>query len=188
MIRSKTDLKRFLESDKIALKKTIKRPKLLGDEIWRFQIALRKFEYYSNVSVFGGRFLRLYWHLQHKFWGVLLGFTIPINVVDEGLCLYHYGYVVIGNYAKIGKWCEIHAGVNIGQNKSPEDTPEIGNNCFIGPGAKLFGKIKLGNNIAIGANSVVNKSFEEDNITIAGIPAKKIKDEGNVGIGNSVSI
>lgn len=182
MIQSKVDLVRYLESDRIALNRKTKKPHFFGDEIWRFQIALRKFEYYSNVSVFGGAFFRLYWHLQHKFWGLLLGFTIPINVIDEGLCLYHYGYVVIGNYAKIGKWCEIHAGVNIGQNKSPEETPEIGDCCFIGPGAKLFGKIKLGNNIAIGANSVVNKSFEENNITIAGIPAKKIKDGGNVSI------
>lgn len=49
--------------------------------------------------------------------------------------------------------------------------PVIGDNCYIGPGAKLFGDIRIGNNVAIGANSVVNKSFE-DNVTIAGVPAK----------------
>ena len=40
----------------------------------------------------------------------------------------------------------------------------------------MFGKIKIGDNTAIGANSVVNKSFEEGNCTIAGVPAKKISD------------
>ena len=55
----------------------------------------------------------------------------------------------------------------------------IGDNVWIGPGAKIFGKIFIADNIAIGANSVVNRSFAEQNITIAGIPAKKIKDSGN---------
>lgn len=127
----------------------------------------------------GGWMLRHYWHIQHKIWGILLGFSIPINVIEEGLCLYHYGYVVISRHAKIGKWCSIHSGVNIGQNWTADDTPEIGDYCFISPGAKLFGRIKLGNRIVIGANAVVNRSFEEDNITIAGIPAKKVKDTGN---------
>ena len=58
-----------------------------------------------------------------------------------------------------------------------EEAPIIGDNCFIGPGAKLFGKIKIGNNVAIGANAVVNKSFE-DNVTIAGVPAKIVNNIG----------
>ena len=55
----------------------------------------------------------------------------------------------------------------------------IGDNCFIGPGAKLFGKINIGDNVAIGANSVVNKNFP-DNVTIAGIPAKIVSKKGTV--------
>lgn len=51
-----------------------------------------------------------------------------------------------------------------------------------GPGAKLFGDIKIANGIAIGANSIVNKSFSEENITIAGIPAKKINNRGSNGL------
>ena len=46
---------------------------------------------------------------------------------------------------------------------------------YIAPGAKIYGNIIIANNIAIGANAVVNKSFEEENILIAGNPAKKIK-------------
>lgn len=175
MIKSKQDLLRYLESDKKALNKAYSKPKLIGDEIWRFEIALRKYEYYTNVKCFGQRFLRLYWHLWHKFWSLILGFTIPINVIDEGLCLFHFGYVVIGHNVKIGKFCSIHSGVNIGQNWNYDESPQIGDNCFICPGAKLFGKIVIGNNVVIGANAVVNRSFEENNIVIAGIPAVKIK-------------
>ena len=58
-----------------------------------------------------------------------------------------------------------------------EEAPEIGDNCFIGPGAKIFGKIKIGDNVAIGANAVVNKSFG-NNVTIAGVPAKVVNNIG----------
>ena len=45
----------------------------------------------------------------------------------------------------------------------------------MGFGAVIIGKIKIADGIKIGANSVVTKSFLEPNITIAGVPAKKIK-------------
>ena len=50
MIKSKEDFKRYLKQDKIALGKQYNRPKIIGDEIWRFQILLRKAEYYKNTS------------------------------------------------------------------------------------------------------------------------------------------
>ena len=56
------------------------------------------------------------------------------------------------------------------------DAPTIGHHSYIGPGAKLFGKIIIGDNCAIGANAVVNKSFLEDGLNIAG--AKIISRKG----------
>ncbi len=44
----------------------------------------------------------------------------------------------------------------------------------MGVGSVILGNVKIGDNTAIGANALVNKSFEEGNITIAGVPAKKI--------------
>lgn len=74
--------------------------------------------------------------------------------------------------ARIGSNCRIHFWVNIGTNGGGvEDTPLIGNNVYIGPGAKIFGNIIIGDNIVIGANAVANKSFLEGGYTIAGIPA-----------------
>ena len=55
------------------------------------------------------------------------------------------------------------------------DAPKIGNNVEIGFGAVIIGKVIIADGIKIGANSVVTKSFLEPNITIAGVPAKKIK-------------
>ena len=66
--------------------------------------------------------------------------------------------------------------MNIGASGGIPKAPILGDNVYIGPGAKIFGDITLGSNIAIAANSTVNKSILEDNILIAGSPAKKIKE------------
>ncbi|MDE5757613.1 MAG: hypothetical protein K2H85_03260 [Allobaculum sp.] len=168
-------MERYLESDKIANNFNSARPRLFGDEIWKFLRALRKLEYYSNVNCFFGRYLRIYWHIKYHFWSLILDYSIPINVIDEGLRLFHRGTIIVSRFAKIGKFASIHACVNIGQNKFRDETPIIGDYCMISPGAKLFGKITIGSNVTIGTNSVVNKSFTENNITIAGIPAKIIR-------------
>lgn len=68
--------------------------------------------------------------------------------------------------------------MNIGESLDKK-APRLGDNCWIGPGAKLFGGITIGEGVMIGAGSVVNKSFTENNITIVGVPARKIKDTGD---------
>ena len=80
---------------------------------------------------------------------------------------------------RIGANCRIHACTNIGTSAGASgEAPVIGDNCYIGPVAKLVEKIVLGNNIAIGANAVVNKSFDMDDITLGGIPARIISHKG----------
>jgi serine O-acetyltransferase len=56
--------------------------------------------------------------------------------------------------------------------------PKIGNNVFIGPGAVIVGPIEIADGIAIGANSYVDRSFTEPDITIAGVPARKVSNKG----------
>lgn len=48
---------------------------------------------------------------------------------------------------------------------------------YIEPGVEMYGGIKLGNNIYIGVNAVVNKSFEQNDCVLAGVPAKIIRDK-----------
>ena len=79
--------------------------------------------------------------------------------------------------SRIGANCRIHVDVVIGTRPGPDDlVPTLGDNCYIGPGAKIFGDIIIGPNTAIGANSVVNASFPEGFMTIAGAPARKVSD------------
>lgn len=184
MICSKSDLQEYLQADKVALGRKEKYPRLT-DYVWKYEILLRKCEYINNcvknplLRILEGGVIRY----KRSVLGVRCGFTIPINCVGKGLCIAHIGPIIISPYASIGENCRIHVGVNIGADaRISNAAPIIGNNVYIGPGAKLFGKIEIADGIAIGANAVVNKSFGEKDISIAGVPAKKIGTGGTKGI------
>lgn len=185
MINNKNDLKDYLECDKKALGRTKHRP-AFNDLIWKYEILLRKCEYWQNKnSIFALIPSLIYRYMRYNL-GVKCNFTIPINVCGKGLCISHIGPIVISDYASIGENCRIHICVNIGADaRDGKSAPKIGNNVYIGPGAKLYGAIKIADGIAIGANSVVNKNFNTPNISIAGVPAKEISKCGSEGILNT---
>lgn len=89
--------------------------------------------------------------------------------------------------ADIGENCNISQGVTIGVvNRGPKaGAPSIGDRVYIGPGAKIIGNIKIGNDVAIGANAVVTKDIP-DNAVAVGVPAKVISYEGSAGYINRV--
>ena len=106
---------------------------------------------------------------------LLLGFTIPLNVFSPGLCIAQYGTIIVHNNARLGANIrKINADVVIGENNGEDNVPVIGNSVVIEPGAKIFGKITIADGIHIGANSVVNKSFNEPNVVIVGVPARVV--------------
>lgn len=193
MIQSKKELKKYIESDlkslgyyPLSMKMRIHA--LFHPEIWKFQVILRKTEYLKNCkqsNIFQKIFYKFKYILFIRY-GYKLGYTIPLNVCGPGLCLCHVGSIIINERAKIGANARIHVGVNIGNSSklncwTPDNVPIIGNNVYIGPGVKMFGKITIGNNVAIGANAVVNKSIP-DYVTVAGIPAHIINNDGSQGM------
>jgi len=146
----------------------------------RYQRLLRKVEYLTNCHRGPINKLReLYYRFRLRRLGLLLGIHIGRNVCGPGLAIIHHGQIIISNEAVIGKNCRIHAGVNIGHWKT--GAPKIGDNVYIGPGAKIIGDIKIGDRVVIGANAVVCKSFPAG-VTIGGVPAKIISqnDSSNV--------
>ena len=180
MITNKEDYKNYLLLDRKALgaeNHNIFRQYFAPNYIWAFQKRLRKVEYYKNCKCNNliGKILYNYFKLKFRKQSLRLGFSIPINVFGPGLSIVHYGTIVINNKVKVGRNCRIHACTNIGASGGKPEAPQIGDNVYIGPGAKIYGPIKIGNNIAISANAVVNKSFEEDGILLAGNPAEKVK-------------
>lgn len=183
MIQSKHDLNKYLKEDAIALGirenglKSKLKQLIVPNHIWKFQKTLRKVEYYKNCGSTGlKKLLFLYYKIKFRNISIKLGFSIPENVFGPGLAIVHYGTIVVNNNARIGANCRIHACTNIGASGGSPKAPQIGDNVYIGPGAKIYGDINIGNNIAIGANATVFKSFEEPNIMIAGNPGKKIKE------------
>lgn len=183
MINSKDELHEYLEADKLALGRTENKPKF-QDLVWKFERELRYCEYYKNCRKdVLGKFLYLI-HKYRKFRiGVLCNFSIPENVCEKGLSIAHIGPIIVNSHSSIGKNCRIHVGVNIGTSAGAEGmAPTIGDNVYIGPGAKLFGSIHISNGVAIGANAVVNKNVEDENVTVGGVPAKIISRKGSKGL------
>lgn len=106
--------------------------------------------------------------------GFIRGMTnlyICTTDIGGGLIIQH-GFSTIINAKKIGENCHIYQQVTIGFNGTEQ--PVIGNNVRICCGAKVIGGVNIGNNVVIGANAVVVKDVP-DNVVVAGVPAKIIK-------------
>lgn len=86
-----------------------------------------------------------------------------------GFVLIHSYGVVINSLVRGGENVKIEHLVTIGAEKN--ESPFIGDNVFVGAGAKILGGITIGNHAKIGANAVVLQDVP-DNATAVGIPAK----------------
>lgn len=190
MIETKNDLKKYIQADEIALGKLTFQGKIKGllvPNIHSYERMLRVCEYYKNCRKdLIGRIIFAIKYIRFQRYSIKLGYTIPLNVFGPGLCICHYGTIVIHKDVKFGKNARIHADVNIGsynRNSGRGETasPIFGDNVYIGPGAKIFGGIRIGNEVAIGANSVVTKNVP-DGVSVAGAPAKIINTNGSKGL------
>lgn len=176
MIDSKEKYREYLRQDQIALgRQQDSRPHLFGDEIWKFEILLRKVEYDSNCrrglsALVVGKYHKFRFHRL----SVKLGFTIPPNVFREGLSIPHYGTIVVHGAARVGKNCRLQEGVTIGATNGSHEAAIIGNNCYFGSGAKVVGAVTIADDVAVGAGAVVTKDITESGTTWAGVPARKI--------------
>jgi serine O-acetyltransferase len=115
------------------------------------------------------------------------GIQIPISVdIGSGFYIGHFSGIFIYPDCKIGKNCNLSQGVTLGNANRGKNKgyPTIGDNVYIGPGAKLVGNVKVGNYVAIGANCVVTKDIP-DNAVVVGIPAKIISYAGSDGYVNN---
>jgi len=124
------------------------------------------------------RLVGFVWHMN------VISFTgidLPAETqIGRGFFIGHFGCVILSGTAKLGENCNISQGVTIGVGGRGENRgcPAIGDRVYIGPGAKLFGAITIGNDVAIGANAVVTKDLP-DNAVAVGVPAKVISYDGS---------
>ncbi|MEK4723876.1 hypothetical protein [Lactococcus sp. FSL W8-0209] len=61
-------------------------------------------------------------------------------------------------------------------SKNGEGTPNLKNNVDIGAGAKIIGNMTIGDNVVVGANSLVCNNFEANDV-VGGVPARSLKKE-----------
>ena len=78
----------------------------------------------------------------------------------------------------VGRDCSFHINTALVAGGTNDDVPHLENGVVVGVGAVILGGVHLAENIAVGANAVVNRSFDEPDIAIAGVPAHKVSDNG----------
>lgn len=189
MIKNKEELKNFLKIEKKIYKdlgfvsnfKSILNQSEIG-YIYKYVRLLRYDEYFSNSqSNIFKNIIKLYTRRKRNIIGLKLGISIPINVFDCGLTIYHANGIIINAKARVGKNCKLHGDNCIGNDGvNDQNVPILRDNVDIGIGAKVVGKVEINSNVKIGANAVVLKGTYDEDAILVGIPAKNI----NRGLNN----
>ncbi|MGO9114432.1 MAG: serine O-acetyltransferase [Thermoguttaceae bacterium] len=141
----------------------------------------------SLWSICGYRFRRwsdsFRWRFLRKFFAIMAMFPLAILTlltgihlprsarIGPGLRIWHFGGVVLHPETVIGRNCTLRHEVTIGSRYGEHDVPVLGDDVDIGAGAKVLGKIRIGNRVLIGANAVVLDDVPDDHIAV-GVPAR----------------
>lgn len=115
---------------------------------------------------------KLIWKFQY----ILFNCSVPASCQIGRGTKFGYGGIAVVMHARtvVGKNCMIGQGVTIGGKSGWYEVPVIGDNVIINAGSKIIGPVRIGNNVEIGANSVVVKDVPS-NCVVAGIPARILK-------------
>jgi serine O-acetyltransferase len=102
--------------------------------------------------------------------------------IGPGLFIGHFGGIVVHAETVIGKNCNLSHDVTLAMtNRGPRrGYPTLGDHVYVGPGARILGKVTVGDHVAIGANCVVTKDVP-DNAVVVGIPGRVISFAGSEG-------
>ncbi len=112
------------------------------------------------------------------------GIHIDSNAhVAPGLAFAHGGHIVIGP-VRMGRNCDIYQGVTFGASMSFDDrpykpgAPTVGDRVWVGPGAVVAGAITVGDDAAVGANSLVVRDVPPRGVVL-GVPARLVSRNGS---------
>lgn len=121
-------------------------------------------------------FVRYYYRYLHKKLMIRYNASIPYTVTIEDMPTFPHGIsgVFVSLSATIGKGCTIFHQVTIGSNTLDSSkkcgAPKIGDNVYIGCGAKIIGGVTIGNNVRIGANCVVTEDVPDNSTVVMNKP------------------
>ena len=135
------------------------------------------------------RLLCALWFIPwHKATQSLTGIDIPSAVqAGPGLYIGHFGGIIVHEDVRMGRDVNLSQQVTIGIGGfgARRGTPVLGDRVYVGPGAKLFGPITVGDECIIGANAVVNRSIPPRSI-VAGVPARLIRSATDAEIAEAI--
>ena len=166
--------------------------------------ALENRSYVSMIVMYQGITASTYYRLGHALWSrpgrdtllrvILKGIYVVLNrlvqvftgisispgaSIGPGLHINHFGGTIIGYDVVMGSNCNLSHGVTVGiAGRTNRGMPHLGDRVFIGPGAKILGKITVGDDAAIGANAVVIKSVPPRAVAV-GVPSRVISHKGS---------
>ncbi|WP_276311151.1 serine O-acetyltransferase [Paenibacillus nanensis] len=175
-----SDLYRYEESMKVSMAKVFYRQFFFAGYHFMFWLRLCSYLKQKGKLCRPLYFLALVILQRYKYkYGIGIS---PSTKIGKGFYIGHFGGIVVNSNATIGENCVIMQGVTIGASNrgATKGVPTIGNNVYIGAGAKIIGNVRVGNYAAIGANAVVTKDVP-DHAVVGGIPAKIISLEGSEG-------
>jgi len=119
---------------------------------------------------------------------IMWGIELPRSAtIGPGLYIGHFGGIIIAPGVTIGRNCNLSQHITIGLSGQGEKAgvPTIGDNVYIAPGARVFGKISVGNNVKIGANAVVYKDIPDNAIVVLDPGFKIVSYKGNRSLDES---
>lgn len=109
--------------------------------------------------------------IMAKYWRRFIYYKYNIDIhinakIGSNIKIPHPAGIVIGPDAIIGNDCVISQGVTIGGNFNKTKKQIIGENTFLGAGAKILGDVIIGSNCIIGANSVITKNINSNKVVV----------------------
>lgn len=173
IIKDRKQLKEWIERDRLSypLHSTPLKDRLFNSG-FKLTRLLRMCQYYDGRRYC--KFLHLMYRYLYRRKASNAGFDVPSHVVvGPGFAVFHPNGILINSRVKIGENFSIHGGSKIGL-KSKDEIPEIGNNVKVGINCTIIGGIHIGDNVVIGAGSVVVKDVLNGTI-VAGNPARVIR-------------
>ncbi len=116
--------------------------------------------------------------LMKALWGIELSRKAQIG---PGLYIGHFGGITVSSRAVIGANCALAQQVTIGvaHGGGQFGAPVIGDDVYIAPGARVFGPIRIGSNVKIGANTVVHRDIPDDAVVALDPGFKILSYRGN---------
>ena len=113
---------------------------------------------------------------------IMWGIELPRSAkIGPGLYIGHFGGITVAPGVVIGRNCNLSQQVTIGLSGQGDKAgvPTIGDNVYLAPGARVSGKISIGNNVKIGANAVIYKDIPDNAIAVLDPGFRIVSNKGN---------